>query len=45
MRAIIYSSVCAIALLYLAFANAEGYVPFAASTTKAVDHNATHYHK
>jgi hypothetical protein len=44
-RRLIYGALCLVALLYLGAANARGYVPFAAPITKAVDHNASHYHK
>jgi len=45
LRAGLYALVCAIALLYLAMANAQGYVPFATPTSRSSVHTANHFHK
>ncbi len=45
LRAASYVLVCAIALLYLAVANAEGYVPFATPTSRSSEHTVNHFHK
>lgn len=42
---ILYVVFCAIALAYLAFSNAQGYVPFAARLARSPEHTANHFHK
>ena len=44
-RTFIYGAVCLIALIYLAVANARGYVPFLTPATKSIDRAATQFHK
>ena len=41
----LYIASCAVALLYLAVANAQGYVPFASPTSRSSEHTANHFHK
>ncbi len=41
----LYVASCALALLYLTVANAQGYVPFASRMSKAPEHTANHFHK
>ncbi len=45
LRAGLYLLVCVVALLYLAVANAQGYVPFATPTSRSSEHTANHFHK
>jgi len=45
LRAGLYLLVCAIALCYLAVANAQGYVPFTTPTSRSSEHTANHFHK
>ena len=45
IRLIVYAAGCAVALSYLAAANAQGYVPFAARVSRASQHTANVFHK
>jgi hypothetical protein len=45
LRKVIYGTACALALLYLAVANARGYVPFVTSTHHGSMGTANHFHK
>jgi hypothetical protein len=45
LRHLAYGACCALALAYLAAANARGYVPFLYTTHHGVGGTANHYHK
>jgi hypothetical protein len=44
-RNLIYGLVCALCLVYLALANARGYIPFVSSVRHGVGGTANHFHK
>ena len=44
-RNAIYGAFCALALTYLAVANARGYIPFATSAQRGFGGTANHFHK
>ena len=45
MAKILYVVFCGLALVYLGFSNAQGYVPFAARLARSPEHTANHFHK
>ena len=45
MTKILYVVFCGIALVYLTFSNAQGYVPFAARLARTPEHTPNHFHK